>query len=327
MILLGILVLFIGGFIFLRLQKENRILTLELSPSPTETPSDQTENPEKDLLFDHGDFSFTYPNYQKYYQVGEHAFFWNGHPLPESNDDPTMILQWSDQPFPEIINGKQFTYQTPSVYRPEIQSFTVTNIEKEEVPFGTNKTILYSLTCGVDCYYHVVTFQSSGKYYEFVIYGSGGGIRLWVDKLLASFKLYNKGDKKVYTNTNGNYSLTYDSSQELYEDVGFSVDGVRYSAPDSITFTPGTSLSFKKLEKSLTIEQYVDENEKCDTIYKRTTGSVAGEKAILQEDACGVVGGSTISFIHNGTVYQLSNGLGTSVTFTDSLIKGFHFLD
>jgi hypothetical protein len=324
-LLLGMLVLAIGASIFFRSQTGENPLFIQPSVTPTETPSDQAAEQNKLLLFDHGDFSFTYPNYQKYYQIGEHAFFWNSNSMPDTNDYPTMILEWSDKPFKEIKKG-DFSFESPK-YPEYKETISVDEIEKEEVSLGAKNTTLYSIYCGNDCYHHIVRFQSSGKYYQFVIDGAGGGIRLWVDAMLASFTFYEPSQRHTYTNAQGRYSLTYNSSHELYEDVGFSVDGVRYSAPNTITFTPGISLSFKELDKKIDLTEYVKENDQCATIDFPDKGIIDGEKAIVLGDYCGIVGSTKIYTTHKGLLYIFDDEFGNGIDFNSPIVKGFSFLD
>lgn len=333
LILIGILVitLIIGGVYYLKtiVNKTSSSTPLQstIQPTPQQVSENKNikevvDNDEKILYAENG-FSFYYPRSLELYQAITEGNFWRSESGPENYDKYSLVLRYSDQPFSKLTQGGQFnTYIT--VYPAKTKLETIQNLKETPVQLGEKQTKMYTITCGVNCYYQIIPFTSNNKYYELIAKGSDPKLLTKFQNILSSFSFYDPNSKewRVYTSRDGHYSVQYPPNATFLEKVSPSVDGVRGYSKNLITIIPqgagpiegAFSVSFEELGNT-TLDEYLKEDE-CGTIYERKRFVLNGEQAEYQSTACGIVGSSDVYVKHKDLLYQIGTTPESSILAT-----------
>ncbi len=185
-ILFVFLVILIGGGAFLlgrNTKSENQqvVETKVAAPSPT---SIENKN-----VFSNEDFSFIYPDgYSSQNSIND-DYFWKSEFTPNEFTYNSMVIQVQEKAFPALAKNSSFTrYPLGPETNTPITS-TVSSVENfKDTTLNGNNVTTYNISCGVDCYYHVLEFNSNSKYYRLFFNGAGGGLITKFENMLTTFK-------------------------------------------------------------------------------------------------------------------------------------------
>lgn len=292
-------------------QQNNVIVT------PTQQPSNQTTKEavtsgEERLLYAENGFSFYYPRSLELSQAFLEDNFWRSEYTPGNYVDASLILRSSDKPLPQLVKDGQFNIYIKT-YPAEAKPVTIQSVEETPVTLGDKQTKMYTISCGVDCYYHVVRFSSNNNNYELIAEGAGGGLLSRFQNILSSFTFYDANSKewRTYTSKEGAYTLKYPPDATFLEKVYTSVDGVRGYNSKLITIIPqragpiegAFTVSFETIG-TVTLDEYLKKNQ-CETIYENRRFTLNNEQAVYQSTACGIVGSSDVHVKHNNFLYSI----------------------
>lgn len=173
--------------------EESESITQINTPTPVNTLDDETnevsistENEKK--LFQGEGFSFSYPQDLQIVQQEERedVVSWRSEYTPQNYMNNVLILRSSESPFSPLVNGDILSL--PSHGSDEKMEVKIQLIEETPFILGEQQSTMYTISCGVDCYYHLVRFSVKGKYYEFIANGAGGGLLTRFDNILSTFK-------------------------------------------------------------------------------------------------------------------------------------------
>ncbi len=324
-VLVGILVtvLIVGGVYYLGTKGKTISQSTPLQKTNQPTPK-QTLEDEKILYAENG-FSFYYPRSLELYQALADGNFWRSEYGPENYDKYSLVLRYSDKPFSELTQDGQFNIYI-KVYPAKTKLETIQNLEETSVQLGEKQTKRYTITCGVDCYYHVVRFTSNNKYYELIAKGSDPNLLTKFQNILSSFSFYdaNSQEWRMYTSKEGNYSIQYPSNATFLEKVFPSVDGVRGYSENIITIlSPKFGISFKKIGNT-SLDDYLKNNQWCDPslITENKQFVLNGEQAVYQNTGCGVEGSSDVYVKHGDLLYKIEY-----TAPDDPILATFKFID
>ena len=331
-----VIVLGVGGY-FLLNQKTSKSPSYEpknSTPIPTQSSKNEgTEETnlsgEERLLYAENGFSFYYPRSLEMFQVCTDCTFWRSEYTPKNYVNDALILRYSDKPLSQLAKGGTFNTYVKT-YPAEIEAIKIDTLEEAPIQLGTKQTTMFTIGCGVDCYYHVVRFASNNKYYELIANGAGGGLLTRFNNILASFSFYDVNSKewRTYSSKEGHYSVQYPANASFIEKVFMSVDGVRGYSNNLITIIPSEagpiegafSVLFEKIGNTA-LDEYLKKNE-CGTIYENKRFMLNNEQAVYQNTACGIVGSSDVFVKHKDLLYTIG-----ATSPEDPILATFKFID
>ena len=112
---------------------------------------------------------------------------WKSYSVAGSHTNGSMILRWQNTPFKDLLVNSFLAVYNKGDDQLKAILVVITEINENKTVTLNNKTAnRYTISCGVDCYYHIVRFQHTGQYYELIADGAGGGLLQRFDQILST---------------------------------------------------------------------------------------------------------------------------------------------
>lgn len=169
------------------------IFTRNSHPGVTDVRSATRPSPSptfgKFETFQGNGFRFSYPDNLTYQYQSEDATVWKAAFVNDSFIYNSMVLRRQSSPFNSLTVGSPLQLFTGKT-QPSPVEVTIKSVEEEkEITVDGAPGTRYTISCGTDCYYHLVRFELTGYYYEILSDGAGADLLTRFEQVLASIDI------------------------------------------------------------------------------------------------------------------------------------------
>lgn len=184
----GILIILVGlGGYYLGRNQTTQTNLSSISPTAISviSPTTATKKISVDKLFENKFIHFSYPDSYHISSQTDNEVVWKAEYTPGQYYENSMIYRKQNSPFTKIASHEAILIDATNRRGVEIL-YVKQDIQLPKMLQENSSA--YTISCGVDCLYHILRLQHNNIYHQIIFDGAGGGLITKFENILPTVK-------------------------------------------------------------------------------------------------------------------------------------------